>query len=120
MKKYLSITKALSDGNRVRILKLLEGRELCVCQIIAVIGNAPSTISKHLSILRSAGLVEDRKDGRWVYYRLPNKTESPAVQPVLRWTRKRLNDDRVVVDDRRRLAQVLKMDPSELCRKMLP
>ncbi|NQT84034.1 winged helix-turn-helix transcriptional regulator [bacterium] len=120
MKNYLLLTKALSDANRVRILKLLEEQELCVCQIIAVIGNAPSTVSKHLSILRNAGLVEGRKDGRWVYYRLPNRRENQAVQPILRWTRESVNDDHLIVNDRRKLAEILKINPSELCRKLLP
>jgi arsenate reductase/ArsR family transcriptional regulator len=116
MRQFLSIAKALADANRVRILKLLEGKELCVCQIIAVIGNAPSTISKHLSILRDAGLVEGRKDGRWVYCRMPNRKELPAAQAILKWTRESLNDDRVIVEDRRKLARVLKKDPREVCR----
>ena len=67
---FMMITKALSDENRVRTLLALGGRELCVCQIVELLGLAPSTVSKHMSILANARLVESRQDGRWRYYRL--------------------------------------------------
>jgi DNA-binding transcriptional ArsR family regulator len=62
--------KAAGDPTRTRILKLLEGGPLCVCQVQAVLGLAPSTVSKHLTLLRAAGLVTDRRDGRWIHYGL--------------------------------------------------
>ena len=64
---FMSVIKAIADTNRVRILCVLQGRELCVCQIIEMLGLAPSTVSKHLSILRQARLLEDRKEGRCWY-----------------------------------------------------
>lgn len=66
MFNFINITKALAEENRVRILLALEGRELCVCQIFELLDLAPSTVSKHLSILRQARLVEGRKEGRWM------------------------------------------------------
>jgi DNA-binding transcriptional ArsR family regulator len=60
-------TKALADETRVRTLLSLRQGELCVCQITELFGLAPSTVSKHLSILFQAGLVDSRKDGRWMY-----------------------------------------------------
>ena len=68
MRDFMAIVKALADENRVRALMALRERELCVCEIIELLGLAPSTVSKHLSILYQAGLLESRKDGRWVYY----------------------------------------------------
>ena len=68
MREFMAITKALADENRVRVLLALQGGELCVCQITELFGLAASTISKHLSILYQAGLVDSRKDGRWIYY----------------------------------------------------
>jgi DNA-binding transcriptional ArsR family regulator len=62
--------KALGHPVRLRILSLLRAGELCVCQITAVVRFAPSTVSAHLADLRRAGLVEERKSGRWVHYRL--------------------------------------------------
>ncbi len=71
MRTTLKITKALADRQRVRILMMLRSGELCVCRIVAVLGLAPSTVSKHLSLLSDAGLLDCRKEGRWAYCRLP-------------------------------------------------
>ena len=73
MKDCLNITKALADENRLRMLLALQDGELCVCQITELMGLAMSTVSKHLSILYQAGLVNARKEGRWMYYSLPGK-----------------------------------------------
>ncbi|MEY4385928.1 MAG: hypothetical protein RLY20_1211 [Verrucomicrobiota bacterium] len=77
----MAITKARSDPGRVRILLALRKGELCVCQITELFGLAPSTVSKHLSILTQAGLTLSRKDERWVYYRLP---EDASVEVAAR------------------------------------
>ena len=66
MYEFMNMTKALSDQNRIRVLMALRKRELCVCQIIELLGLAPSTVSKHMSILRHARLVESRKEGIWI------------------------------------------------------
>ena len=83
MREFMSVTKALADPNRVRILLALRRGELCVCQITELFGFAPSTISKHLSILHHAGLILSRKTERWVYYRLPGKSAPVAVREAL-------------------------------------
>jgi DNA-binding transcriptional ArsR family regulator len=62
--------KALSSQARLRIVAMLRGGELCACQIQAVLGLAPSTVSRHVGELRDAGLLTERKDGRWVYFGL--------------------------------------------------
>jgi len=67
MRDFMSITKALSDENRVRALFALRQRELCVCQIIEFLNLVPSTVSKHMAILKQAHLVEGQKNGRWIY-----------------------------------------------------
>jgi len=64
MKELVSIAKALADDNRIRILLALSGGELCVCQLTELLSLAPSTVSKHVAILRQAGLVDLRKEGR--------------------------------------------------------
>ena len=64
--KQEKIFKALSDSNRIRIVKMLQRKSLCVCEIKDVINLATSTVSKHLSILREAGLIVDWKDGKWI------------------------------------------------------
>jgi len=117
MRSTLRITKALSDIQRVRILMMLRTGELCVCQIIAVLGLAPSTVSKHLSILSAAGLVDSRKDGRWAYFRLPQGAALKAVKPVLKWLREALKGDDSVVKDARDLEAALMCPPKSLSER---
>ena len=112
MRSTLRITKALSDIQRLRILMMLRGGELCVCQIIAVLGLAPSTVSKHLSILSGAGLVDSRKDGRWAFYRLPQGAALKVVKPALKWLDGALGVDDSVAKDAKRLEAALAC-PSE-------
>ena len=73
IKQVVAIAKALSDPHRVRALMALRGGELCVCQIIELLGLSPSSVSRHMTLLRDAGLLESRKDSRWVYYRFADE-----------------------------------------------
>lgn len=76
------ILKAISDKNRIRIIKMLQKKPLCVCEIKAVLELATSTVSKHLSILRDAGLISDWKEGKWINYKInsePDRLESNAL-----------------------------------------
>lgn len=113
----MAITKALSDPNRVRVLLALRRGELCVCQITELFGFAPSTVSKHLSILRHAGLIESRKAERWVYCRLPGKAAPVVVREALDWVRKSLRKSEEAELDAKRLNSILKMDLKEICRR---
>ena len=117
MRETVNIAKALSDANRVRALMLLTEGPLCVCQIIEMLGLAASTTSKHMSILRQAGLVEAEKEGRWMHYRLPSKGASKQVRQALRWVAAGLEDDAQVQRDKTKLQKLLKMDKEALCRK---
>ena len=116
MREFMAITKALADEKRVRALQALQDGELCVCQITELFGLAASTISKHLSILYQAGLVDSRKDGRWIYYSLPAKGSAPAREAI-RWVAKSLAGDPRVAEDGARLKKVLDLDPVELCKR---
>jgi ArsR family transcriptional regulator, arsenate/arsenite/antimonite-responsive transcriptional repressor len=107
--------KAVADPTRTRILKLLEGGGLCVCQVQAVLGLAPSTVSKHLAILRTAGLVEDRRDGKWTEYALATEGSNSFADAVLRMLRGPLDRDPLVVADRKRLREVKAVPLVELC-----
>jgi DNA-binding transcriptional ArsR family regulator len=120
MRGFMSITKALADENRVRTLLALRQGELCVCQITELFQLAPSTMSKHLSVLYQAGLVESRKEGRWIHYCLPGKDASPAVRGALAWVAKAVESDPSVIEDARRLRQILNTDPTELCKGQCP
>ncbi len=116
MREVLDITKALADGSRLRILLALTDGELCVCQIVELLQLAPSTVSKHMSILRQARLVAARKDGRWMYYRLAQRDAPPAVRQALAWIRRSLTDAPQTSQDKQRLAKILAMNPEELCK----
>jgi len=83
MKSFLKITKALSDPNRVKIVKILQHREMCVCEIKEALGLAQSTASKHLKILEEAGLVSSYKDGLWVNYTISDGKASPYAASLL-------------------------------------
>jgi ArsR family transcriptional regulator, arsenate/arsenite/antimonite-responsive transcriptional repressor len=108
LRKYEAVMKAVADPTRVRILKMLEGGELCVCQIIAVLALSPSTVSKHLSLLKSAGLVNDRKQKKWVHYSLDLESHDPHVAGILRELSMWLGRDPVIAGDRARLAEAKK------------
>ncbi len=75
MKKFIKVMKALSDPTRVKIVKMLERRILCVCEIRAVLEVAQSTVSKHLKILEEAGILTSFREGIWVNYRIDPQNE---------------------------------------------
>jgi DNA-binding transcriptional ArsR family regulator len=115
MREFLSIAKALSDESRARVLMFLGGGELCLCQIIEMLGLAPSTVSKHMTVLHHAGLVDARREGRWTYYRLPGRGAPAYVRQAVRWVRGALQGDQRVLEDARRLEVVRKTSKEKLC-----
>jgi arsenate reductase/ArsR family transcriptional regulator len=114
MTPFVAIAKALGDESRARALMALAGGELCLCQIIELLGLSPSTVSKHMAVLHQAGLVERRKDGRWHYYRLVGKGASPVAREAIRWAQRSLADETVIADDTRALCCVRETDREEL------
>jgi ArsR family transcriptional regulator len=83
MREFIKVMKALSDPNRVKMIKLLQRRTLCVCEIQAALGLAQSTASKHLKILEEAGLITYSKDGLWVNYQLADGGRNPFAASLL-------------------------------------
>ncbi len=112
---FETVAKAVADPSRVRILKLLEGGELCVCQITTVLGLAAATISKHLAALKVAGLLLQRRDGKWVYYRLAERGLNAYAPQFLGMVRASLADDPTIAEDRRLLAMVNEVPVQVLC-----
>lgn len=114
MRDYLAITKALGDHTRVRALVSLADGELCVCQVVDLLGLSPATVSKHMTILLQAGLIERRKDGRWHYYRLAGRGAPPMVREALRWSLKSLENEKIITKDAKTLCGVREKDIKEL------
>ncbi|MCF7797975.1 MAG: metalloregulator ArsR/SmtB family transcription factor [Lentisphaeria bacterium] len=106
MRDAIKIFKALSDPNRLRILKILQVRPLCVCEITDILALATSTVSKHLSLLRDAGLINDEKDGKWVNYRIDNSGWNHYSAQILSLMATWLNDDALIQADRKKLDTV--------------
>lgn len=117
LRDFINVIKALADENRARILLALGSRELCVCQIVELLELAPSTVSKHISILKQARLVDSRKQGRWIYYRLADTDVPDEAREAADLGARLLCNDPQIRKDRERLEQILEIDPEELCRR---
>jgi len=113
MDELLKILKALSDKNRLRIVKMLQQRSCCVCEVTAVLEIATSTVSSHLSILKAAGIIEDVKDGKWVDYYLNTRTNNIFLSGMLPLLTFWLNNDVQVLADLKKLTTT---DRLELCK----
>ena len=115
MRELMAVTKALADEQRVRMLLALRRQELCVCQLVELVGLATSTVSKHMSILKQARLVESRKEGRWMYYRLPCDDAPELVRQAMTWVFEHVGNDPGILRDEQKLEEILQIDPHALC-----
>jgi len=114
MKQLIRVMKALTDPNRIRVMKMLEQKEMCVCEICATLGMAQPTVSNHLRILEDAELVVSRKEGLWVNYRLEDGPASVYAQDMQRQLAGWLNNDPSVAGI---LGQARSVNRLELTRK---
>lgn len=119
MESLLAIANALSDENRVRALLSLGDQEVCVCQIIELLKLAPSTVSKHMSILKQAKLVVGKKKGRWMFYRLPTREAPPIVRQALAWVRQAAAEDQGIQQDAQRMKKILCTSKELICTRQL-
>jgi ArsR family transcriptional regulator len=106
MQEMLTIFKALSEETRLRIIKLLERGELCVCDIVAALDTIQPKVSFHLSVLKEAGLIKDRKQGKWVHYSIDDSDMFKRF--LLLSTLERITAE-TVSEDTRRLEDFLKI-----------
>jgi ArsR family transcriptional regulator len=105
MEELLLIFKALSDETRLRIIKLLEQGELCVCDITAALDMVQPKVSFHLSALKEGGIIKDRKQGKWIHYSL---NEADLFRRMLMVSVCEKADGGLIEEDRKRLARFLK------------
>lgn len=114
MKELERLFKALADKNRVRILKLLEAKSMCVCELAFVLGITQPSVSRHLKKLKAAGLIGGEQEGFWTNYFL-NKTAVPCARALMASLRRWLNDDALVKSDRKKSQNI---NRARLCCKM--
>lgn len=114
IKENTKLFKALSDPNRLRILKMLQSKSLCVCEITAVLNLATSTVSKHLSILRDSGFIIEEKDGKWVNYMVNPKPSDQRVSSVLSTLDFWISDDNLIITDKQKIQKV---DRNTVCSR---
>ena len=105
--------KALADKSRIRILKMLEVKPMCVCEMTHILGFAQSSVSRHLGILRDAGFINADKDGLWVNYSLVSSTDD-ALATIITGLRRWGNDDPQIAQDREK-ARTVKRE--EICAR---
>lgn len=113
MKAFVKVMKALSDPNRVKIVKLLQQKVMCVCELQRALEISQPSVSKHLKILEEAGLVEYQKDGLWVNYYLADGNHSPYAASLLGNIKHWLDDDPEVAD---LIKQAPFLNREELCK----
>lgn len=110
MKSFVRVMKALSDPNRVRVLKILEGGSLCVCEIQEVLGLAQPTVSSHMKILEDAGLVQKERQGTWMIYSHSTGGDSVYASTMLATLKDWLNEDT-------ELQRMIEALPNAACRR---
>jgi len=115
LREYEMVMKSVADPTRLRILKMLEGGEMCVCQIVAILKLSQSTISKQLFLLKMAGLVKERQEKKWVHYSLDGAGGSLYSRKMIGMLKGWLNDDPVIVRDRKREALAREIGPVVIC-----
>jgi ArsR family transcriptional regulator len=117
VQEILTIFKALSEETRLRILKLLENGELCVCDIVAALDTIQPKVSFHLSTLKEAGLIKDRKQGKWVHYRM---NEADMFRRFLLMSALERISAETVSEDTRRLKDFMKIKHQKATVVSLP
>ena len=108
----LKIFKALSDPSRLRILKALQSKILCVCEIRELLGLSSSTVSKHLSILKEAGFILEERNGKWVNYMINSKPSDPRITSIISSLDYWIADEKTIIDDKKRIKNI---DRSIIC-----
>jgi ArsR family transcriptional regulator len=114
VRAFLKVMKALSDPNRVKIIKMLQHKVMCVCEVQAALQIAQPSVSKHLKILEDAGLVTFHKDGMWVNYQLADGSANPYAASLLGNLRHWLEDDSELAEIEEKLSSIRRED---LCKR---
>ncbi len=103
MREKINVFKVLSEPNRVRILMMLLQKPLCVCEITSILGLSTATVSKHLSLLKNGGFIEDEKKGKWINYKIIEKIESPIVKSIIVSLPEWFSDEKQILEDQKKV-----------------
>ena len=115
MKEMVKVFKAVADPNRIRILKMLQQKKMCVCELSAVLGITQPSVSRHLSMLRDAGLVRDERDSQWINYELCEEKVNKYAPVLMGHIRKWINEDPRISRD---AAMLKTLNREKLCKKV--
>jgi ArsR family transcriptional regulator len=113
MQDFIRVMKALSDPNRVKIIKMLQHKTMCVCEMQEALQVSQPAVSKHLKLLEEVGLVNSKKEGQWVNYFLTDGRSSPYVASLLGNLRHWLENDSEITDLVERLPAI---NRKEICK----
>jgi ArsR family transcriptional regulator len=113
MREIVDVFKALAEPMRIRILKLLEKKRMCVCELTAVLKVKQSSVSHHLRVLKNAGFVFDIRDGLWIDYELERKKPNKYAPELLKMLSSWLNSDSQIAKD---LKVAEKVDRKDICK----
>lgn len=116
MRELIKVFKALSDETRLRIMKLLQKRELCVCEITQAMDISQTRASRNLGILKNAGLISDRREGLWVHYSVNKEKANKYHREIETSLKNWLEDEERVTEDGKRLKRAVKLGKSS-CKK---
>jgi len=105
MEDFTKIFQALSDSNRIKILKMLEVRPICVCEFPDILELSVSTVSSHLSFLKKTGFITSKQNGKWIEYSLNKNSENPIIQNLLTMTNQYLNDNPTIKNDKDKISK---------------
>jgi ArsR family transcriptional regulator, arsenate/arsenite/antimonite-responsive transcriptional repressor len=114
MKEMVKVFKAVADPNRIRILKMLQQKKMCVCELSVVLGITQPSVSRHMGLLRNAGLVTDERDGQWILYELCAEKMNQYAPAVMGHIKRWINENPRIQDD---AAMLKHLDRAKLCKK---
>ena len=113
MKELMRVLKALADPNRMRIVKMLQRREMCVCELTEALGIAQPSVSRHMKLLEDADLVTHRREGQWIHYRLIRASQNPYARALVKQARNWLEED---PEMQALLGKASSLDREQICR----
>lgn len=115
MKELVKVFKAVADPNRIRILKMLQQKKMCVCELSAALGITQPSVSRHLAMMKEAGLVRDEREGHWINYQLSEEKVNQYAPVIMEHIKSWINDNSRIKED---AAKIKSLNRETLCKKI--